>query len=142
MNKIGKYLLFAVLGLALIGAFSYFSFMNVPKASSKGKEVELSVTATELFQQFEQDEAASNTKYISKIIAVTGVIEEIEEDENDGVVLFLRTGDDFAGVLCTLESTQKDKASSLKIGDSVTVKGVCTGMLMEVVINKGVLIEE
>jgi len=139
MNKISKYLLFAVLGLALIGAFSYFSFMNAPKASSKGKKVEVSVTATELFQQFEQDEVASNTKYMSKIIAVTGVIEEIEEDENGAIVLFLRTGDDFAGVLCTLESTQKDKASSLKIGDSVTVKGVCTGMLMEVVINKGVL---
>ena len=142
MNKISKYILFSLGGLVLIGVFSYLSFMNSPKASSKGKEVELSVTATKLFQQFEQDEAASNTKYLSKIIAVTGVIEEIEEDENGAPVLFLQTGDDFAGVLCTLESSQKEKANSLKIGDAVTVKGVCTGMLMEVVINKGVLMVE
>ena len=142
MNKVIKVLLIAVLALGIIGAISYFSFMNAPKASSKGKKIELSIPAAELFKAFEQDETASNAKYMSKIIAVTGIIDEIEEDRNGAPVLFLQTGADVAGILCTLESSQKEKASGLKTGDAVTVKGVCTGMLMEVVINKGILIDK
>lgn len=142
MNKSIKFLLIALLSLAIIGMISYFSFMNAPKASSKGKKIELSIPATELFQAFEQDEAASNEKYMSKIIAVTGILQEMEEDRNGAPVLFLQTGEDFAGILCTLESSQKEKAAVLKMGDPVTVKGVCTGMLMEVVINKGILIDK
>jgi len=49
--------------------------------------------------------------------------------------------DGIGGVLCTLEGSQKEKASKLEIGAMSKVKGVCTGMLMEVVLNKGVILE-
>ena len=140
MNKFLKIILGLLLLLAIIGAVSYFSFMNAPKASSENKKVDMSISATTLFQEFEQDETASNAKYIGNIVAVKGTIGEFEEDENGATVLLLEAGD-LGGVLCTLEDSQTEKAKALDYGDTVTVKGVCTGMLMEVVVNKGVLVE-
>lgn len=142
MNRIVKILLLFLLILAAIGAISYFSFMNAPKASSEGKNADYTIAATELFQQFEADETASNTRYIGKIVEVSGTIGDITEDENGAPVILLEAGEDgFGGILCTLEGSQKEKTKGLSIGQNIKIKGVCTGMLMEVVLNKGVLIE-
>ena len=142
MNRVLKILLFLVLALAIVGAISYFSFMNAPKASSEGKKVDFTIAATNLYQQFEADEATSNTKYIGKIIEVSGTIGDITKDENGATVVLVEAGEEeMGGVLCTLEASQKEKSDKLNIGESVKIKGVCTGMLLEVVINKGVLVE-
>ena len=140
MNKFIKYLLYALVAIALLGTIAWFAFLNVPKASSQGKTAEFTVPATELFQAFEANEEASNAKYIGKIIDVSGTIEEITTDEQDAPVVLL-AGGDFGGVLCTLEGSQKEKIKTKKFGDQITIKGVCTGMLMEVVVNKGIIVE-
>jgi len=132
MNKFIKYLLYALVAIALLGAIAWFAFLNVPKASSQGKTADFTLPATELFQAFDTDEAAGNAKYISKIIDVTGIIEEITTDEQGAPVVLLAGGGDFGGVLCTLEKSQAAKIKGKDFGDEITIKGVCTGMLMEI----------
>ena len=141
MNKFLKFFLYAIIGLLLIGAIAWFAFLNVPKASSQGKTADFTLPATELYQAFETAEEASNAKYISKIIDVTGTIEDITTDEQGAPVVLLAGGGDFGGVLCTLEKSQAEKIKAKDFGDAITNKGVCTGMLMEVVVNKGVIVE-
>lgn len=141
MNKFVKYILYAIAAIIIIGGIAWFAFLNVPKASSQGKTADFKVPATELFQAFETDEAASNAKYIGKIIDVSGTIEEISTDEQGAAVVLLAGGGDFGGVLCTLEPSQTEKIKAKDFGDDITIKGVCTGMLMEVVVNKGVIVE-
>ena len=86
---------------------------------------------------FSEKEKASNAKYVSKVIAVSGTIDDITTDEKgDQVILIAGSSDMMNGVLCTLEKSEADKAKSLKRGDEVTIKGRCTGMLMDVVLNK------
>jgi len=55
--------------------------------------------------------------------------------------LLLETSADEAGVLCTLEMSEKEKISGKKVGELITVKGVCAGMLFEVVLNRCTLME-
>ena len=141
MNKLVKYISYAFIVIILLGGIAWFSFLNVPKASSQGKNAEYTLPATDLFQAFEADEESSNAKYIGEIIEVIGTITEIDTDEQGAAVILLASDSDFGGVLCTLESSQLEKAMKLKLGDRVTIKGVCTGMLMEVVLNKGIIIE-
>lgn len=141
MNKFIKFILYAIVAILLLGGIAWFAFLNVPKASSQGKTAEFTVPAAELFQAFEADETASNAKYIGKIIDVSGTIEEITTDEQGAPVVLLAGGGDFGGVLCTLESSQAEKIKAKSFGDQITIKGVCTGMLMEVVVNKGVIVE-
>ena len=142
MNKFIKYLLYFLVALAIILAIGWFAFLNVPKASSQGKTADFQLSSAELFQAFEQDEAAANTKYIGKIIELSGTIEDISEDEQGAAVVLLSAGEDaLGGVLCTMELSEKEKTLAKQPGESIRLKGVCTGMLMEVVLNKGVLLE-
>ncbi|MEM1121831.1 MAG: hypothetical protein AAGJ18_15375 [Bacteroidota bacterium] len=141
MNKFLKFLLYFLGIVLVVGIISYYAFMNAPKASSQGKTADFTLPATELYQAFEQDEEGSNGKYIGKIVQVTGTITEISEDEQGAPVILLAGVDGFGGVLCTLEASQAEKAAKKDLDDAVTIKGVCTGMLMEVVVNKGILVE-
>lgn len=141
MNKFLKYFLYVIVAVIILGGIAWFAFLNVPKASSKGKTAEFTIPATELFQAFEANETASNAKYIGKIIEVSGTIEEISTDEQGAPVVLLAGAGDFGGVLCTLEGSQAAKIKTKDFGDEITIKGVCTGMLMEVVVNKGIIVK-
>jgi hypothetical protein len=136
MNKVVKFVLYFLLILIVLAGIAWFVFLNVPQASNIGKPAEFQLPATELFQAFEQDEATSNTKYIGKVIEVSGTIEEISTDEKGSPVVLLAGGGDFGGVLCTFEASEKDKVTALATGQNVKIKGSCSGMLMEVVLNR------
>jgi hypothetical protein len=45
--------------------------------------------------------------------------------------VILETGDPLAGIVCSFESAAPP---AIVVGDTVRVKGVCTGMLMDVVL--------
>jgi hypothetical protein len=60
---------------------------------------------------------------------------------NDSTLILLM-GDSTlpTGVSCYLQRDQKDKYTTLKKGEEVLVKGVCNGMLLDVVIDKAILL--
>ena len=113
----------------------------VPEENLHRQEADLQVAATELYTTYEADEAMGNRRYIDRIIDVTGTIAEITEDENGAAVVILRESDAFSGVLCTLEESERRAARELAVGQSVTIRGFCTGMLMDVVLNKCIILD-
>jgi hypothetical protein len=137
-----KFLKFAGIFLAililLIGLALFY--LSTPE-KVENKTTDISISAEQLYQEYEQDEAVSNQKYIDKIVQVKGTIAEMMKDENGAPVVVLRQTDAMAGVMCTLREDEADALASHKIGDEITVKGQCTGMLMDVVMNKCVLIQ-
>ena len=116
----------------------YFVVMNLPKASIKGKEAAFSISSIELFNEFAKNENQANRKYIGKTVEVEGTIEEIDKDKNGATVLFLSSSDAMNGILCTLEPGQKD---NYPVGKTIKVKGLCTGFLQDVVLNKCIVID-
>jgi hypothetical protein len=141
MNKALKYFLIAAVLMALIGAGIGYYLYNAPVPGIENRKADFTLSSDALFSEFESDEAAANQKYIDKVIEVSGNIGEVSTDEKGSTVLILREAGAFNGVLCTLEDSQKEKASTLKKGDAVRLKGACTGMLMDVVLNKCVLVQ-
>ena len=132
-----KKLLYALVLLLLLLGIGGYLVWNVPEENVAKKTVDFTTTASNLFTEFSEKEKASTAKYVSKVIAVSGKIEEITKDEKgDQVILIAGSSDMMNGVMCTLEKSEADKAKSLKTGDEVTIKGRCTGMLMDVVLNK------
>ena len=49
--------------------------------------------------------------------------------------IYLKNPEDAAGIMCGFDKTAIDK-SNLKPGDTIRIKGICTGYLMDVVLNK------
>lgn len=144
MSERIKYPIYAFGGLAIlfiIIAFGYTVIMNAPKVSVQNKTIDFTLPATELFQEYSENQTVADQKFIDKILQVSGQIFEITTDQQGATVLLLSTGTNEAGVLCTLELSESKQVSGKKVGDSVTLKGVCTGMLMEVVLNRCVVMK-
>lgn len=99
------------------------------------------IAANNLFNEFNANEAQANKKYMGLVIEVNGSIADISEDQKGDKVVMLKNDDDFPGVLCTLTKKETDKISSYKTGQPIKIRGICTGMLMEVVLKDCVIIE-
>jgi hypothetical protein len=127
------YLLISVL-LISIAVFAGYRYINRPVASTSGKDAQITVTPQNLLADFEKDENAANIKYLDKVIAVKGKINSIKADNKDNISLILDTGNPISGIVCNLEKSQSEKSARLKTNDEVKIKGVCSGMLMDVIL--------
>lgn len=140
MRKILKIvfgLVFATI-ILMIGAWLFLNY--APQKSTEKKAADMSLSASELYVTFENDEAAANQKFIGQILQVDGQVGEKLVDENMAPVIILRQADAMAGVMCTLRKDQQAAYDAIKVGETVTLKGKCNGMLMDVVLDEGVIV--
>jgi predicted aconitase len=87
-----------------------------------------------LVQAFESDENAANSMYLDKIVTVTGTVESVTTDTT-AVTVYLKESDGLAGVICSFDR-KATGISALHNGMQVSIKGICTGYLMDVVMNR------
>ena len=83
--------------------------------------------ATQLVQEFLNNEEAANQKYLQKennIIEVSGTIEKLESDEA-GTVLYLNTQIENTSISARLQDKIK-----LQQGNTVSIKGLFTGFIL------------
>lgn len=128
-----KKLLYTILALIVILVLGYTIFLNLPKASTKNKETKIEVTAVKLFKDFNRNEQNANNRYNGKVIEVSGAIRNVSKDKKGATVVLLNTDDMIGSVLCTFETPPESKLTD---GQEVTIKGQCSGLLMDVVLNK------
>jgi len=129
-----------VIGLVIVLALAWIIVLNIPKMSVENKAADFQLTAAELFQSFESNEQQATKTYSGKIIELAGEVMEIEKDQNDAYVFIIDGGDGFNAVMCTMDGSV-DALSKVKAGDRIRVRGLCSGMNIDVVMNKCVLIE-
>ncbi len=98
------------------------------------KEVAIKITARELYAKYEANEIQADDLYKNKLLEVSGVIENIAKDILDNPYVSLKTDNLIGSVQCMLADSEKQKASQLKKGASVTVEGKNDGKLMNVVL--------
>jgi len=113
----------------LIFAEAGFYLYNKPRESAAYKTAAVTLSAMALYKQYEANENAANKKYLGKVIAVQGSVSTISQ-QNGLAVLSLTTGNPAGAINCQL--FLNDKISAVKVGDAVTIKGKCTGFLMDV----------
>lgn len=127
-----KRILYILIGLGFIGGAIGYQMYNKPHQNIENAATDIAVPASEIFNSFENDETAAGTKYNDKIVAVSGKISDIGTDDDGTLKITLDAGGDFGGVICQMEP-DTDKAN-FSIGQDVTLKGKCTGYLMDVII--------
>lgn len=130
MNK--KVILGAIVLLLLIGSLVGYRMYNKPHRDLGGATADHQLTASELFADFEASEAEANTKYLAKVIRVEGKILKVTTEENGQISLTLDAGGMLGGVICQLDPDLKETA--FIEGEQVRLNGLCTGMLMDVVL--------
>jgi hypothetical protein len=99
------------------------------------------LTATTLYSDFVADEASATQKYVDKVIQVTGTITAVEVNADNTINITLGGGD-MGGVICTFQSIADTTLPGLASGNEAVIKGVCSGMLMDVLLNNCVIVSE
>jgi hypothetical protein len=132
-------IIIAIVALIFIGGYLYIRYM--PDKSITKQAVNFSLTAYNLAEEYENNPSASDRKFIDRLIEVKGTISEISTDQNNSVVFILHDNGSSTGVLCTLNEKETKKVKRYKIGDTITLKGICSGMLFEVVLNKCLIVD-
>jgi hypothetical protein len=102
-------------------------------------ETGIPVTATELYATFTSNEPQANQVYLNKVLQVSGQVLEVKTIPNSGRVVVLNTGDPMFGVACKLNKVE-NTSRPVKPGEKITIKGICTGYLSDVVLTNSCLI--
>jgi len=92
-------------------------------------KADVSINADELYNQFQVDETVANKKYLDKIIEVNGIVTDIEQ--TDSTLSIELKGTETGGVNCGIADVTNKKLSFQK-GSTISIKGRCSGFLMDV----------
>lgn len=127
MNK----LLIALLaGLLIAGGIFYFVY-NKPHRDVASEKAEHVLTADQIFDEYEADETAANTKFLDKTVQVSGTVSEVgTNDAGQSFVILAAENAMIGGVSATFQ----DEQAGLSEGQDVSLKCRCTGKLMDVVL--------
>ena len=107
-------------------ALYMFNLKHTDMAKAKPDFV---ITATALQKEFEDNETTASAKYINKILEVTGTIASVTPAESNNLNISLKTGNDISSVICTFPAI--GDPSKFKTGDEITLRGECSGFLMD-----------
>lgn len=134
------YLKYVFVGIAVFAIFVIYLFNKPHKNVSRAKP-DFTMEARALFTEFEEGEEEANKKYLEKVLQVSGSVREVMSDDEGGLSVTLDTGNDFFGVVCEMQKSSQWTREDFKAGQEVTFKGLCSGMLMDVVLVRCVRIE-
>lgn len=137
MNKNVKITLFVLLFLFITGAIIAYLMWNKPQRDV-AKEEGIKITALQLVKEYQANEDSANFKYLNKALEVTGIATEVKNNQEGKQTVMLASDDAFTGVFCTM----KESSGSLNKGSSVTLKGICSGMLSDVRIRDAAVVNK
>lgn len=138
MKPYVKIALFVVAFIAISGILAALYLYNLKHTDMAKAKPDFIITATALQKEFEENEATASSKYINNILEVTGMIESVTPADSNNVSLSLKTGSDMSSVICTLAAIADP--SKLKTGDEITIRGECSGFLLDVLLNNCAII--
>lgn len=126
--------------IAALCMYGYKEFTRKPADLSKSDAVE-SMSAQGLYAFYSNDEDSANKKYLGKIIEVTGTVVEIENQQDTLFTILLGDTLQSGSVSCLIDKNQIAIAKNKILGDVVKLKGICTGFLMDVELNRCVFVK-
>ena len=132
-----KYFFIAGILLLCLAGWGFYLY-HQPHTGVAGIKPVAVLTATELYNNFQQDETKANGLYLDKVVLVKGVVGEIAQTDST-LTIQLQSGDITGGINCSLVVQENSKKLLPVRGSTVAVKGKCTGYLVDVNLVDGVL---
>ena len=132
MTRMKKFIIASCIVLVSAVGYGFYLYYK-PHQGIANKEAAFTLESKKLFDEYSTDESASNNKYLGKIVSVFGRVVDKGVDAN-GTFSLIMEGGDFAGVGCQFDKSVLNEMQTIKKGQVLKIKGMCTGMLMDVVL--------
>lgn len=126
-------LLAVLIGTAIL--FIYTKWNKAPESIEKADAVQLN--AIDLFRAFSENEQQATQTYNGKVLEITGIVSSTATNQEGKTIVQLQSNDPLFGINCTME-----KEEMIKEGESVTIKGVCSGFTTDVILIRCYLIKK
>jgi hypothetical protein len=125
-----------IIVIALITAIAFSAYYYIFIYSSNNhrqvqSEIGIVITSDSLVAKYQADEKLANSLYLNKAVAVTGNLLSIDKNQEGKTTLVIGRSESFSNVSVTMSS---DAPITKKVGAPITIKGLCTGALSDVVI--------
>lgn len=119
------------IGILLI-CLAAWGLYNVykPHRNVEGEDAIATLTATNLYNEFAKNESEANQKWTGKVLEVKGIISSVSESGNYFSLNLAAAAE--GGVNCSVLKKDMPADTKFNKGDSITIKGKCTGFLMDV----------
>jgi len=131
----------AVISLIAIGGILAALYLyNLQHADTSKAKPDFVISAALLQKEFGDNEKLASEKYINKLVEVSGKISSVKPGENDITSITLETDSPFSSVICTIAAGTD--ISKLTVGNEITIRGECSGFLMDVLLNNCSLIQQ
>ena len=124
-----KYFIIIAIIVLIVAAWVYHLF-TANRPGLAGVNADISINAVDLYNQFQSDENTADKKYLDKVIEIKGTITDIQQ--TDTTLSIELKGADSGGINCGVANDGHDKTLSFQKGAIITVKGRCSGFLMDV----------
>ena len=102
--------------------------MNATHQTTDNLTADYTISATQMLQEFAQSDSLANTRYREKIIIVNGRASQVEK-KTDSTSNIRFDGADGSFIVFSLDKGQYAKVKNIQPGDSVSLKGSCSGSI-------------
>jgi len=105
------------------------------------QQASISITAEELYKDYEDNEVAADQKYKTRVLEVSGTVESIGKDILDEMYVTLKVGEySIMTIQCYFSGTYKNALAQLKKGQRIKLKGRCDGKFGNVLLKGCILL--
>ena len=141
MTAVKKYIIIGVIAIVAIAAIYGYKEFNRKSIDLLNIQPQKIVSADSIIAAYENGETKANEIFLGKTILVNGIVTELKND-SDTLLNVMMGSDGLHNVSCLLDNTQLENYKKCSVGKPVSIKGICTGFLADVELNRCVIISE
>jgi polyisoprenoid-binding protein YceI len=127
----------SIIAVLIAAAFITLKIMTKNAQRNVATEKAINLTAIEFASIYKNYEDSANKLYLNKTIQLTGIISTISENQNSQTDAIIMTSDSLPAINCTIDGLYK----SINAADTITLKGICTGILTNINLVNCIVVE-
>lgn len=131
MDKFKAGMLILLSALVCVLALSRYA----PRKAEVFKLTPLQTTSEGLCQEFKNSKEAIE-KYSGKFVEISGAADHLGQTATGLPLAVLRGGDALGEVQCIFSPQNRDQARQIKPGTTVTLRGVCMGKVINLIVDE------
>ena len=140
MNNKNIKILVGVIIIISICLLYVLNLYNKPHLDIEKTKADIVVHVQNLLDEYKNDENFANGKYVDQVIQIKGEISEITI-ENGNSIITLKDSTTISSVMCHMSPEENLNVLKLKKEGEITIKGICTGYLLDVIMVRCILVQ-
>ena len=127
--------------IAMAFAFYFYKEYHRKPDDISGFQPSEKIKFSVIVNGYQNDETIANKQFLGKIIQVSGPVTDIIKQQDTIINVFIGDLNSLHKVSCLLDKRNAGSIDKYSKGNDITIKGICTGFLLDVELNRCVIVD-